>query len=375
MQALWAVHLFLTPLYLFKSGLPQPADVIALVPAALSAMFYIVNTRARPSGPFLPLSLFMLLVGLVNVVHFMVLPDSAFLKSILFYGYNALIFGFGCLLLHEDPRGTVRVSIYGFAAALFMQLAVVLVAPAHNFVRESGWFNNPNQLGYWALLSLACVAVLRGQEKLRIIDVVLCGVALLLALFSTSKAALACFAILVPLILLGPQSRPLWRLVTVVSVAAALAFSIMHWGGIGNAVNQVHVLNKTVERFAMLGQDPDDSLEGRGYDRISTYPAYIFLGAGEGGYARFASGLYHSIELHSGLGTVLFCYGIAGLALILWFFAAIMRHARLYEIVIGILPLIYGLTHQNMRFTTFWILLALIYMAARQRRVEKAGLA
>lgn len=372
MQAMWALHLFLTPLYIFRSGLPQPGDFFVIVPAMLAALFFIAGNKARPAGPFLPLALFVVLTGLVNMVHAAVMGDAGFLKSTVFYVFNALVFGFGCLLFNEDPRGTARATYYAIGLSLLVQLVVVMAAPMHGLVRESGWFNNPNQLGYWALLSLACIAVLRRHGTLTVLDIVLCAAAFLLGLFSTSKAALACFVVLVPLMLLGPQSRTLIRLVILTAAFAGMAFSVVHWGGVSGVVNEIHVVDKTIERFAQLGQDPDDSLEGRGYGRITDHPSYLLFGAGEGGYERFTNGLFKSLELHSGLGTVLFCYGFAGLFLMMWFFTSVMRHAGWYEIVIGILPLLYGLTHQNMRFTTFWVLLAVIYMTARRKRLGLA---
>jgi hypothetical protein len=105
-----------------------------------------------------------------------------------------------------------------------------------------------------------------------------------------------------------------------------------------------------------IGHDSDDSLEGRGYDRIWKHPEYWIFGAGEGEYYRFGVGM----EFHSTLGNLQVSYGILGLGLFLIMLFLIMRHDRYQNAYIILFLMMYGLTHNGIRNTLLWILLGLL---------------
>ena len=109
-----------------------------------------------------------------------------------------------------------------------------------------------------------------------------------------------------------------------------------------------------------------DTLAGRGYDRMGKYPEYLFFGAGEGAYGRFQSDLYDS-EIHSSLGSLLFCYGIVGAGL---FACALLPLARRDPLTaLYLVPaFVHGFTHQGLRFAFFWVMLAFLYCVAASRR-------
>src|SRR5689334_6594379 len=97
----WAIYLFLVPVYIFPSGLPQPGDllVIVLVPLALSRW----NGRLGHNGrsTLRALIWFTLWVCAVDYTWVLVMgsysvfgPDS-FMLFPLYYIYNALIFLIG----------------------------------------------------------------------------------------------------------------------------------------------------------------------------------------------------------------------------------------------------------------------------------------
>src|SRR5262249_23015217 len=118
-------------------------------------------------------------------------------------------------------------------------------------------------------------------------------------------------------------------------------------------------VDRTIKRI-----ETDESFgfyEERGYDRIVNNPEYLVFGAGEGGYIRFAENtMIRSHELHSSGGTLLFCYGIAGTFLFLLFLFQIIRVAHMRQIMIVLPTAAYGLSHQGLRVTLFWVFLALM---------------
>jgi hypothetical protein len=106
----------------------------------------------------------------------------------------------------------------------------------------------------------------------------------------------------------------------------------------------------------------DREIKVRGYDRIFNNPIYLLYGAGEGGVDRFDT--FNNKELHSGFGTVLFCYGIFGFVLFIIFLYKIMQPS-LFKNLLLLLPVFaYNLTHHGLRNTLFWILLAFVYIVS-----------
>jgi hypothetical protein len=122
-------------------------------------------------------------------------------------------------------------------------------------------------------------------------------------------------------------------------------------------LSHLTLFEDVVARLNNIGGQSDDSLQGRGYDRLWLYPQYLLFGAGEQGLERFPE---TDIELHSTLGAVLFGYGVVGaglFGLLLW---RLFRLAGWWDFLYLAPAFAYGLAHQGLRFTLFWTLFALI---------------
>ncbi len=92
----------------------------------------------------------------------------------------------------------------------------------------------------------------------------------------------------------------------------------------------------------------------------------MVLGAGEGDYGRFMKEGEHRRELHSSFGSVLFGYGIVGMTLFGIFLVRVVRGAPLRTTVLVLPVLAYTVAHQGMRFTMFWIVLAVFVVLKQQ---------
>lgn len=123
-------------------------------------------------------------------------------------------------------------------------------------------------------------------------------------------------------------------------------------------------------RVSNIGKDTDDSLSMRGYDRISDYPQYWVFGAGEGAYERFDNATY---EFHSTLGTVQVSYGIVGLLQFLFIIFYVIRKNGFKGWYILACLLIYGLAHNGLRNSMFWMLLSLYTTGAGIPSVRKVS--
>jgi len=346
----WAVYLFLTPFYVFASGLPQPGDlfVIVLVPIALR------RWNGRLPVPALPavraLCWFTLWVFVVDYVWTIALgnfslfgPDSLVLYP-LYYIYNTLLFLVGIVLFQRHGERFLRVTLF----VTYLSVAMLVVASFFHQtgIRGSIFFNNPNQLGYYGLLAACLVVLLHWRLRLRLWTsgaiIACCGY---LAALSASRSAIGGIAILLTLLVF---SNPRIAL----GVAAAAILLLFAGGLIIDAINAAE--DRVRNRRSNVG-----FFEERGYARIREHPEYLVFGAGEGGLSRFAENRRSQYEIHSSGGTVLFSYGLIGTLVFLAFLWYTVRGVRWRLSFVLIPPLFYGLAHQGLRFTTLWVLLAL----------------
>ena len=219
-------------------------------------------------------------------------------------------------------------------------------------VRATLLFENPNQLGFFGLLALAFILLLQRYTGYPAI-VAACGavVSVLFVLLSLSKGAmLAVFLLLFLYLLLSPlRDRRLQRLRPVLLIAfplALLTLALIYR-------DQIAMLGAVSDRLAQIGSSNDDSFAGRHYLRILIWPQYLILGGGEGLFGRWE----YPKEIHSMFGTVIFSYGLPGLAIVCALLAVVWRrNAR--DFIIYFLPvLLYSMVHQPMRQPMMWSLL------------------
>lgn len=350
---LWALYLITTPFYVWKSGRPQPADGLLLVVMALA-----FGQGRRPFPPFLRSSIALLFsfagyAAMINLIWGVLLLDYEVVKVgalgfAAFYLFNALVFATSLQLFLRNGTRFIAATAWGTLAALLLQLALMASRGESDAFREKLFFNNPNQLGYYALLAASIIAFTYQRAKMPTgVAATALAAATLFAAASLSKAALigtamaACVAALrKPVLLLG----------TAAVVAAGLGIA-----------NPDALIERIRFRMTDMGQQEDDTLEGRGYSRIEMHPEYLVFGAAEVGHDRHGD---FGGELHSSWATVLFSYGVVGFVLMLLFFWKSLRHLRPLDWVFTLPIFWYGMTHQGLRFRLFWVYVALLCIAS-----------
>lgn len=353
---LWALYLLLVPVYIFKSGLPQPGDVLilALVPAALTIWD---RKLARPS--IRSLQPYLLLVGWMIVVNtswaiamgrFGLWGKENFLISPMFYVYNFLLYG-ATLILHR------RFGAHFISLTLHVLLVTALLQVAFSFVfrtgsaRQAVLFNQANQLGFYALVTANILALARRELAFGPIKTIVGQLACLyLSMISASKAALAGTAILFVVATL--------RTPRTMIAAGLLAMAAITFTPLGDVADRAHHRIANDETLGFF--------EERGYDRIMQHKEHWLLGSGEGGYDRFRfTTKIGDHELHSSAGTLFFCYGVLGVLLFAVFLYRVVEGSRFTMALLLVPSLSFGLTHQGLRFSLLWILFA-IYVAVKQ---------
>lgn len=364
----WAIYLLLIPLYIFPSGLPQPGDLLVLLVVPLALQRWNGKLGRDMRSTMRALIWFTLWVCLVDVTwmfamgSFGVSGPDAILLFPLYYIYNALLFLAAIVLYRRHGDLFLRVSVFAVTITVYAQVASS-IALGWGGSRGTLFFNNPNQLGYYALLAATLIALTQRRLQLRLVTssltLVCCGI---LAVISASRAAAGGVAVLLVFMLF---SNP--KILVAACLAGAAVVSGI--GPVADAIeaSQDRVLNRGAHSDASFFQE-------RGYDRIWRNQQYLVLGAGEGGLSRFDDTAYvKGMEIHSSAGTILFSYGIVGALLFLVFTWRLIRGAGARLVITLLPPLLYTGAHQGLRFTMLWVVLA-VFVALKddvdRRRLE-----
>jgi hypothetical protein len=351
---MWGVVLALFPLYLFPKQSPQISDIgmAVLILMVSVSRGYTLLTAARPV-----LTVFALFGGYVLLISIYRTVQTGATEMMLFatyYVFNLLRFATILRLYARYRERFLRMTLYGVLGALLVLVIISGGSPLSLTGREQLSFNNPNQLGYFALLSISIVYLLTTAIKVRWYVQVFAYLSLVwLGAVSLSKAAM------IALGMFGVFAVFRRSLVIVVLGLALL-------GSYAIADPNVEIIERVQYRFGSLGQHEDDSWDLRGYDRIRNHPEYLIVGAGEGGYDRFESLLPG--ELHSTLGNLFFSFGVIGGGLFIAGLLLLGRVAGLQASLLLVPVFAYGLSHQGLRFALFWVLLAVMFCVGHARR-------
>ena len=344
--ALWCAFFLLSPVYLIPSGFPQLADwvIVALLPILFIQSGLRLPKQAVPIVN--AVSVFMLYAVVVNLVWTALLSDAGLVRYPSFFAFNFAVCIVFASLYQNYRRRVLDWTAAALCASILIQMvAVTLEVSSSGRARAAGLFNNPNQAGYHALLCASLFWV--WSESVRVpralagwLPLCVYGGAAYLTAMSLSRAAVASVAIL--MLLAGLRSR--FVLVAGLLVAGILAVAPAEWNRVERFQSRIEKKSRGAYEEAM----------SRGYDRMLNHPQYLVFGAAEGAQYRI-----HSIrpaEMHSSLGTVLFCYGAVGLVLFLYIFFVLARGCGVSSLRYLLPVAVFGLTHMGLRQSEFWIL-------------------
>lgn len=348
----WAIYLLLVPVYVFASGVPQPGDwmILLLAPMALARWDGRLGVSMR--RPLRWLLIFTIYVILENLIWSAALgawsfkTTTGFSMASLFYIYNGVMFLSVLVLFRRYGEAFLRFTAKAVLFALLVQTAYGFLKGSHG-LRSTATFNNPNQLGYYALVSISLLMLFQRRRYVSGLEVAIGAIAAAyLTLISASKAALGAVGILV-----------------VVGMIVRLRTMLIIGGLVGLSLVVANPMQEAIDRATNRIQT-DESLgfwEERGYDRIWNNPEYVIYGAGEGAYKRFKeTTMIGGHEIHSSVGTLFFCYGVLGAILFGAFVISALRGSELRVWLLVLPTFAYGMTHQGLRSTLFWVLIAVV---------------
>lgn len=363
LAAMWVVAIYLVAkmFYVARGGTAQPADIMLCALA-----FFIVPPREMLTllKQELALAGLVIWVALVNLGWFMITNEPSFLPSILYFFFNLMIVITFFGVRQRDPEMFDKIVCRAIIAAVVLQTLVVLYERVTHSggLRNVGTFKNPNQLAYWGVLMLSMFLMLR-RNKLRRLDLLFMAAAIFCEFASASRAGLAALVALLAMWMyyaLGDVRKRVLACLAVIAVGVILGVSpamdrVMVQGAESSAVGSRLAEETNVSQF-----------DERQYNRIIDFYEYTLAGAGEGYIARFKADNEYQLEIHSSFGTMLFSYGVPGLVLFVLLIAGIYRKLP-SSLAVYLLPsLLYGVTHQGLRFTLFWALIGIAASIAHQ---------
>ncbi|APE32111.1 hypothetical protein BOX17_14820 [Halomonas aestuarii] len=358
--------LSLSSFYLFPSGLPQPADIILLPFIAIMLLMSLRDDQGLMHHPFVLAWLAMVTwITLVSLGWTVVDQDAGYLRFPLFFLFNFLA-GAGLLrFLTAVPEGLrwVRLAVM---VALLVAFGGVMLDLGLGRIRATGTFNNPNQLAFFSLCALVILLASHGfRLPLRTMPVAAVVAAIGNILAASSLAAMGglCLVLLSWALANVGQLRHLLRLVLLMPLLLVLLVGFDAWTG-------GRIEHNLTQRFERAPGKVEGVYEDRKYQRMVEFPAYNLLGAGEGNTDRFRP--YHGNEIHSSFGTMLFSYGVPGLALFLSTLVTVVWRAPPHVWLALSGPLLYSVTHNGLRTTLFWLMLVVLWHSHRLWREREA---
>ena len=359
---LLVVYITLKPIYLWSSGSVQLCDMVLLLGIALNLIkirgkLKFRKTESRYIKVMTALCVYQTIVNFVWSVYL----GENILKPSLFYFFN--LFAVCLFILIIDKIGLRRmkrcITTGSFLSLLLTAVSIVITAGTK---RSTGLFNNPNQLGYYALLlfSLAIVCWSASKPAMRISIIVLSIFAIIA---SSSKAAFAGMVVTVFFYVLSQGTKLTIKKIFILALIILVARVFLYWFFFSD--NSILLSNSSVMRMRyrilnMFNENDSDLGTGRGYDRIYELGINFLWGKGEGAYYRFNS--LKNVEAHSTYVSLLVSYGLIGFIGYMYLFFKAVYDKKKFLMNLGIISgaFVYQITHNGIRNTLFWLLIVLL---------------
>jgi hypothetical protein len=351
------------PVYLWSSGGVQVSHVILIS----GGLFVLVHSDLRLSLPEVLMAALALTVFVREAVATI---DGEYIKVLIFpvyVAFNFLLF-MGLLRWFKYPNAVRSFALGVTAAAAVAGIGLVYLGydvSLFTYERAVGTFNNPNQLGYFAVCLFSVTSLLYFCGYFRpVLLVALVSASFIFAVLSLSKAAM--ISIFLPLIAIGfvfARAKKMSLMGPLIALAMVFAGYYLTTSG---ALDDIIF----AQRLSTLGDDSDDSFVGRGYAVIKEAgPGEILVGFGAEETSRIygeGQDVQKMHEIHSTIFSFFVTYGILGgtlfsLIMLLWARTVFRGFGLLGLICVVGPPLAYGLAHNGSRFTLFWMLVALSF--------------
>ena len=371
-------YFILSPVYVFRSGLPQPSDYIAAFLLFPWTLFSLSKLPTWLKFKLKPYATLVFWIFCINLAHGFLLSAPGMLVRSAFYIFG-LLFCIGIAILYSLYKAISFFELMQqfLAIASFTALILFILTWNLDLFRHTGSFNNPNQAAYFGIL-ITCLSIISAWAINRwgvlFISSIVSSSLLVTLTYSGGALAAQLLALTgLPVIILTSSQAKLRVKYSLLIFILAIYISVpLVLSSNSPKVNTV--LNNWDRRSARLERKAEDIVDGRGYNRILNFPGYLILGAGEGESWRFTNEIGGPGEIHSTFANILFSYGFIGLFLWCRFIFRSMKGAPLGIWIVVSAPLVYGITHQGARQPLFWLVFVLVAIAVTSKRYFLTGL-
>lgn len=358
------VYLTLKPLYLFSSGLPQISDMFLLV--ATAYLLFSMRGKLHIQKSVLNwVTIFLFTLAfqfVIQLVWWLITGEKSMVLTLSYYVFN-FIAALLCFFIGSriGPERLKRAICNGCFWSILVTAVSLLVGRNYES-RMMGFFNNPNQLGYYALLITTIIAFFP-NELPKWKNAVIIVVSVAANVLSLSKASILGLAgLTVCYTVWGSREKSLRQIVTQTLVLLVF-FATFYWILFSDSaiVEGSSTLSALRHRINKMSTEKDSSLgSGRGYDRVKELGIHFLWGMGEGAYDRFQS--LNGKEVHATLVNMVVSYGVVGAAAYLWLMGRTVLRRGVWVRNMACLSglVLYSFTHNGIRNTLFWILLAAV---------------
>jgi hypothetical protein len=343
----------LYPIYLFPSGTIQISHFLLIIFSILT----LIHIGISPNKYFFTFSF--LLIYIYFVEGFYVFYDIyeighfnlKYLKGVLFLTYNFILTVSLMSFLNHKRR--FNVILYGLATAILIILFSILYEYFFKTFeyRFQSYFNNPNQLGYFSVCCFSLIYLF--YRNLYISYYFMIASIVIVVLFSIltlSKAAFISLFLCVVFVI-KPYNYKYSKIIIAILLLLIILFMTFFY----QQILETHVFS----RFINTLNENDSSLKMRGY--------FVYF---EANYLEAIFGMgpkkIHDLqgyEVHSTFMMILSSYGFIGFSifsLLILFWALDIKKSYGFSGVICVCApsILYGLTHNGIRFSMFWIIFA-----------------
>jgi hypothetical protein len=380
-SAMFVVLFFsLTSIYVFPSGGFQLVD-IAIVLIILFAMVSVGGFEI-PNSLLVLLALTAYMVWSVSncLVYLLIRSDVFYLKVAAQNIFGATIF-FGFVILAQRILSSVGGSLSILFGIFISLIPPFLIKGSYDadvdevniFGGRGGLsFNNPNQLGYYALMAYAMTILLwihcsalkltRRQKRFMIfaavVSVVVCHG---FVVYSAGRAAIGATFLLDLILMYRLRKFIFFSMLIVVPAFLIFLASPTGYKILNDNLSQVMIIKRFTDRS--ITADTAKRVQGNFTKDLPSELALIY----GGGKTR------HTLlrkEVHNGFLDIMASYGAIGFCLFLLFLSAVILTAanrlKLFSLVLHLWLLapilLFNMFHNGFRFRFFWVFLAFWYL-------------
>lgn len=378
----WCLYLYilLKQFYLFKSGTMQISDFFIIIAFACLLIYNKQNNseeynkiKIKISKNLYLLFLFVVFVFLINVIYYIIYQNIEFLISTLHYIF--ILIGVYVFSYSIREKNFLESTYKIMKVNILVQLVIYLlnIGKYYGNTRYMGTFNDPNQFAFFIFLSIVYIYIIGNILTKNNNNLLYYLIVIYLIFESASAGMFMAIVIFYTFLLIVNFRESIYKLnkmlpkVIIIFMILTLTYVIFTYMDINilkiviSESVEINVFNRIEEkilRFTEKTNGPDFYQE-RGYDKIFYYPKYLLFGSGQGKYDRFEN-TYHMDEIHTTIPSIMFCYGIIPLIVLIKWIYLNLKRIPFNILVVFIAIFIESFTLQNQRQLLLWVLFILV---------------